>query len=473
ATAEFPAEAESLGFRNNAQFLTVQPLLAQKYMDAAEVLAERAAQSAGFVPCTPAAGNEMACARTFIDDFGKRAYRRPLTSEEKGRLEAQFQQALASYGFQAGVEWVVFTLLQSPSFLYRVETPAPGNSQPARRTGHEMATRLSYLFWQSLPDSELARAAEAGELDSAQGVERTARRLLADPRSERLFQYFSEWLDLDRLDDLARDPAIFTRLPGDFPNLLQQETQAFVRALLASPSGNFSELLTAPYTYANRTLATHYGLTGATSDAFVKVDAPNRSGVLTQAMLLVHDKPYRTSIVRRGLKVRTDLLCQKIPAPPNDVPLNLEALGSELSQRERLEQHRADPSCAGCHVLLDPVGLVFEGFDAVGRPRTQDEAGDPIDTRTTISATRDANGEISNPRELGALLSASAEARECYVTQSFRFFFGRDVEAGDACSMQRLNRAFAEKGYNLAELLVALTQTDAFLYMSPNQEVSQ
>jgi hypothetical protein len=473
ATAEFPAEPESLGFRNSAEFLIVQPLLAQKYMDAAETIAERAAQSPGVVPCTPRAGAEMECARIFIADFGERAYRRELTSEERARLEAQFQRALTSYGFAAGVEWTIFGVLQSPSFLYRVEAGEPaGNGGLFRPTGQEMASRLSYLFWQSQPDAELLGAADSGELATAAGVERAARRLLADPRSARLFQYFSEWLDLDRLADFSRDPAIFKELAPELPALMEEESRTFVRALLARQDGNLSELLTGAYTYANKKLATHYGLGGASGSDFVRVDAPHASGVLTQAMLAVQDKPYRTSIVRRGLKVRTDLLCQTVPAPPDDVPLNLEALGPDVTQRERLEQHRSDPNCASCHALLDPIGVVFENFDAVGRYREKDESGDPIVSTSTISATRDANGAVASVRELGALLAASTEVRECYVKQTFRFFFGRDVEVADHCSIQRMNTAFTERNQNLAELLVALTQTDAFLYRNKNQEAS-
>jgi hypothetical protein len=472
ATAEFPTEPESLGFRNSAEFLTVQPLLAQKYMDAAETIAERAAQSSGVVPCTPRAGAEMECARAFIADFGKRAYRRALTSEESAGLEAQFQRAFTGHGFAAGVEWTIFSVLQSPSFLYRVEAGEPAGNGLFRPTGQEMASRLSYLFWQSQPDAELLGAAESGELATAAGVERAARRLLANPRSARLFQYFAEWLDLDRLADFSRDPAIFVDLAPELPELMEQESRTFVQALLARKDGNLNELLTGAYTYANKKLATHYRLSGASGSDFVRVDAPHASGILTQAMLAVQDKPYRTSIVRRGLKVRTDLLCQTVPAPPDDVPLNLEALGSDFTQRERLEQHRADPNCASCHTLLDPIGVVFENFDAVGRYREKDESGDPIVSASTISATRDANGAVASVRELGALLAASTEVRECYVRQTFRFFFGRDVEVADRCSIERMNAAFTEHNQNLAELLVALTQTDAFLYRSKNQEAS-
>jgi hypothetical protein len=472
ATREFPAEAESLGFRNSAQFLTVQTLTAQKYMDAAEAIAEKAATSPGVVSCTPVAGQEMECAKSFIRDFGARAYRRAVTPEEAARFEAQFQSALTSYGFAAGVEWTVFSVLQSPAFLYRVERGAPSASPITKPTAEEMASRLSYLFWQSMPDAELRQTASSGGLDSPEKIAAKARVMLADPRADRLFQYFAEWLDLDRLEDFSRDSAVFKSLPQDLPRLYQDETKTFVRALLARADGNFSELLTAPYTYANQSLATFYGLSGPSGASFVRVDDPRRSGVLTQAFLMAQDKPYRTSIVRRGLKVRTDLLCQKVPAPPNDVPLNLDTGAAGLSQRERLEQHRKDAACAGCHNLLDPIGLVFENFDAVGRYRSVDEAMKPIVSASTLSATRDADGPIADVRELGARLAGSKEARDCYVTESFRFFFGRDVEAADSCSMSKLSSTFEAKNLSLSELLVALTQTDAFLYR-PTLEVSQ
>jgi hypothetical protein len=463
-TREFPAEAESLGFRNNAQFLTVQTLTAQKYMDAAEAVAEKAATSPGVVNCTPAAGREMECAKSFIQDFGNRAYRRPLNAEETTRYEAQFQTALTGYGFSTGVEWTVFSMLQAPAFLYRVERGAPSESAVTKPTPDEMASRLSYLFWQSMPDAELRSAANSGALSTPQQIAARARQMLADPRAARLFQYFAEWLDLDRLDDFSRDEAVFKGLPQDLPRLYQDETRAFVSALLSRPDGNLAELLTAPYTYANQSLATFYGLSGPTGTRFERVDDPRRSGVLTQAFLMAQDKPYRTSIVRRGLKVRTDLLCQRIPAPPNNVQLNLDSLDPSLSQRERLAQHRQDPNCAGCHNLLDPVGLVFENFDAVGRYRTVDEASKPIVSSSELIATRDADGPIADVRELGARLAGSTEARDCYITENFRFFFGRDVEGADSCSIGQLGSAFQSKNLSLSELLVALTQTDAFLY---------
>src|SRR5690606_5200154 len=300
-------------------------------------------------------------------------------------------------------------------------------------------------------------------LDTPQEVEALAREMLKDPRADRLFQYFVEWLDLDRLTDFNRDPEVFEGLPSELPGWLEEETKAFVGALLSRQDGGFEELLTAPYTYVNSGLAQHYELPSPDTDTFVRVDSPERSGILTQALLLSHDKPYRTSIVGRGLKVRTDLLCQNVPSPPNDVPLDLGTQGSSQSQRERLEQHRADKACSGCHVLLDPIGIALENFDAVGRYRDRDEAGSPIETASELTATLDADGPIASARDLGARLAQSQQARDCYVTQTFRFFFGREVEAKDACSIQRMRNAFNDSEHSLSELLIALTQTDTFL----------
>jgi hypothetical protein len=297
--------------------------------------------------------------------------------------------------------------------------------------------------------------------------------MLADPKSSRLLEYFDQWLDIDRLSSsFDRDPQVYPDLDATLPQLLRQETHAFIDSLLKSPTGNLSELLTAQYSFLNADLARHYGVSGPTGSDFVKVDLAGRAGVLTQGMLLTHDKPTRSSIVRRGLKVRLDLLCHKVPAPPNDVELDLEGLGEGLTQRERLELHRTEPACAGCHNLMDPIGVAFEGFDAVGRPRTADESGKPVDIRTELSQTVGADGPVAGPVELGQRLASSQEVRDCYVTQSFRFFYGRDVSAADQCSVAQLAVAFKDSQQSLSELIVALTQTDQFLYR-PAPEVQQ
>jgi len=465
ATSGFPSEPESLGFRNSGDYLTVPSLAAQTYLDAAEKIAETAAGASNFVTCANGT-QDAACATSFINSFGKQVYRRPLTAEDTGRYQALYQKALSSgYDFKTGIEWIVFAMLQSQQFLYRFELGATPTGNYAKPTQYEIASRLSFIYLQSMPDATLLAAADKGELATPAQIEAQARRLLADPKGARLLDYFDQWLDIDTMPELVRDGAIYPNLDPTLPALLQGEARAFAADLLTSPTGTFEALFTAPYTFANAALAKHYGLTGPTGSTYQKVDAPGRAGVLTQGMLLAHDKATRTSVVRRGLKIRTDVLCQIVPAPPPDVDLSsLDKTVTGVSQRERLEQHRTQASCNGCHTLMDPIGVVFEGFDAVGRARTMDEMGLPVVLASEVSGTRDANGPVSSPAELGQKLAQSDQVRGCYVTNNFRFFYGREVEQADACSLARLLVDFKTADYNLTELLVSLTRTDAFLY---------
>jgi hypothetical protein len=463
ATSGFPSEPESLGFRNSGDYLTVPSLAGQKYLDAAEQIAEAAAGASNFVTCANGA-QDATCATAFINSFGKQVYRRPLAADDTARYTALYQKAISSgYDFKTGIEWIVFAMLQSPQFLYRFELGATPMGSYAKPSPYEIASRLSFIYLQSMPDAALFAAADAGELSTQAQIEAQARRLLADPKGGRLLDYFEQWLDTDTLPDLVRDATIYPNLDPTLPALLQGETRAFAADLLTS-GGTFDALFSAPYTFANAALAKHYGLSGPTGSAFVRVDAPGRAGVLTQGMMLTHDKATRTSIVRRGLKIRTDVLCQIVPAPPPNVDLStLDKTATGVSQRDRLEQHRTAASCATCHTLMDPIGVVFEGFDAVGRARTVDETGLPVVLESTLSGT-DADGPIANPTELGQKLAQSEQVRGCYVTNNFRFFYGHEVEQADACSLARLLVDFKGANYDLKELLVALTRTDAFLY---------
>lgn len=461
ATKDFVDEAESLGFRNNADFLGVSSLVAQGYLDAAESLSPMVASTSQLLPCTT---QDAACAKQFVEAFGKRAFRRPLVADETARYTALYDKAAAKgYDFKTGIEWIAFTMLQSTEFLYRVELGAAKGADFAP-SQYETASRLSYLIWQSMPDQALFDAADQGKLGEKKQIEEQARRMLKDPKAARLLEYFDQWLDVDRLSTFERDANVYPGLPQNLPDLLKGETHAFVSSLLQSPTGSLTDLLSADYSFLNADLAKHYGASGPTGSDYVKVSLPGRAGVLTQGMLLAHDKPTRTSIVRRGLKVRLDLLCEKVPAPPNNVQLNLEGLGDGLTQRQRLEKHRTEASCAGCHNLMDPIGVVFEGFDAVGRPRTTDESGKPVDTTSELASTRDVNGAVADAAALGKLLASSQEVKDCYVAQSFRFFYGRDYTAADQCSMAQLVLAFRDSKQSLSELIVALTQTDQFLY---------
>jgi hypothetical protein len=456
ATANLPSEPISLGFRNGARTLNVDSLLAQEYARVARTFSNRLS------PKCADGDTERQCAVAFVEDLGRQLHRRPLSAEQTEAYVALYDAASAGGdGFGAAIAWMVEAMLQSPHFLYRVEIP---EGTATRVTGYEMASRLSYTFWQSPPDEALLSAAEAGELETDAGIEEQARRLLSSGRALRVYEFFEQWLDLDELTVLDRDPELYPGLPSHLPALLRAENRAFVEGLLQRGDGTLSELLTAEYTYTNGALAQHYELDGPDGNAFERTPAPGRRGILTQGMLAVQDASTRTSIVRRGLKLRTDFLCQTVPAPPDDVDLTLDGIGAELSQVERLALHRQNASCAGCHRLMDPLGVAFENFDAVGRFRAQDEYGAPVDSNGEFFLTMDVDGPIDSVSAVALALASSREMEQCYLMQNFRFFFGREAKAEDLCSQAQLTEHFQASGQGLADLFIGLTKTDAFLY---------
>lgn len=449
-----PSETESLGFRNAASALTVNTLLAQKYQRIAREYSRNFAAS-----CE--SEDEETCAGQFVSSMGLLFHRRPLAEPE---IEAYLQIYEKSRRFDEVEEaygWVIEAMMQSPYFLYRVEIPA---DMAQAVTGYEMASRLSFTFWQAPPDEELRSAAEEGRLETREQIREQALRLLADDRAFRLYEFFEQWLDLDELRAIERDPDLVAEYPAELPELLRAESRAFIQDLLTNPEATFSDLLSAKHTFANQALAKHYGLEGPEGDEFVRVEAPRRSGVLTQGMLAVRDTSTHTSIVRRGLKVRNDFLCQIVPAPPDNVDLTLEGIGKGLTQAEKLAIHREQPSCNKCHTLMDPIGLAFENFDTVGRFRSEDEHGSPLTTEGELAETRDADGPVSSVDDVAAALAGSQEAEQCYLIQNFRFFFGREAKRDDLCSQAQLTEAFREGGQSLVDLLVGIAETDAFLY---------
>lgn len=467
-SASLVSDPVSLGFSNSAQLLDVKPVLGQQYMEAAEKVAETVtANLATLLPCDPAVDGEVACATQFIQKLGRRAYRRPLTQEELTRYVNGFQTLRAQYDVRTGIEWMVSTMLQAPSFLYRPEISDASDTREVRPVApYELASRLSFLLWHSVPDDALLAAAAEGRLNTQADVEREARRLLADARGARVLNFFEEWLDVDKLGQYAREAAVFGTLPSGLPNLFREETRSFVHHVLFEGDGRLSTLLTADFTFANQTLADHYGLPAVANADFVKVALPQgRRGVWMQGgPLTSHDKLTRTSIVNRGVRVRTALLCQNIPAPPDDVVLELGPIDQTASQKERLAEHRTNATCAGCHNLMDPIGQVFENVDAVGRLRTVDETGRVAETVGEVTSTVDADGAVANGEELMARLSESEQVRQCFATQLFRYVHGREEVAQDACSQKQAYDRFVGADLDIRELILGVVLSDDFLY---------
>jgi hypothetical protein len=466
---KFPPDEIAGGFSNNASVLAVSPLLAELYMDAAEALSAEAVKNLpALLPCDPAAAGEDACARQFVQRFGRRAYRRPLAAAETDLLLRAYAAGRAEGTFAAGIELVIQTALQSPSFLYRFElgaSPRPGEKL-VRLSQHELATRLSYFLWGTMPDDGLAAAADAGQLATLDQLATRARAMLADGRARRAVgEFYRQWLGLGALETVIKDPVVHPDFNAELRAAMRAETQAFVEHVIWSADHRLATLLTAPIGFVNAPLARVYGLSTPAGAATEMVALPmaERAGVLTQpGVLAVHALPNQSSPVSRGKFVREQLLCQQISPPPPNLNVTPPEVDPTRSTRERFAQHTADPACSVCHRVMDPIGFGFEAYDAIGRFRTSD-GGRAIDDAGEIVASRDADGAFRGARELAERLSTSAEVRDCVATQWFRYAFGRYDGAGDTCSLAPLRQEFTRTGGDLEELLVTLTQTEAFL----------
>jgi hypothetical protein len=482
---QFPTEEVLLGFDNNASALSVSPELAGQYLDAAETLATAAVTSnmATLVPCDPTKAGVDACGQQFIAAFGQRAYRRPLTPADTSLLTGVFNVGKAT-DFKTGVRLVIETVLQSPQFLYRLEfgrAPTGGDPSVAVTDGSapnptsvvplsdwEMASRLSYLIWGSMPDDPLFAAAAAGKLSTAADVSAQAQRMLKDPKAHGMVADFhSQWLGIGAISALEKDPTVYPAFTSAIAGLMQQETQMFLDDVVWTENGSLATFFTAPFTFVNGPLAQYYGISGVTGSAFVKtpLDPKQRAGLLTQGGILSERaKTNQTSPVQRGKFVREQLLCQQLPPPPPNLQIKPPALSATLTTRQRFSQHSADAACSPCHHLMDPVGLGFETFDGAGLYRSM-ENGQAVDASGQVdSADPELQGPFNGVLELEQKLGGSSTVQQCVTTQWFRYAYGRAETDADGCSMASLSSQFAAGGYKVQDLLAALTQTKAFLY---------
>jgi len=469
--ANFVPEEEALGFDNQAAALGVTQILAEQYMVASEKIAMRAVEKLDtLLPCSPSPGEERACVAKFIETFGRRAYRRPLESDEISRLLSVYDWGFTEVGMTRGIELVLQALLQSPHFLYRVEfgMPDPVEGDVVALSSHEMASRLSYMLWSSMPDAELFVAADEGRLGTAEEIEKQARRMLDDPRARQAVANFNlQWLGLSHMASMKKDPVTYPKYDEGLRALWREETVNFLGDVIFDGGGDVGTMFTASFTVINAELAAFYGIEGGPkTDAFerVELDSSRAAGILTQGSILaVTGKPNQSSPVHRGKFVRERLLCQTLPPPPNNVVATPPDLAPDLTTRERYSEHSTNPACSGCHIKMDPIGFGFEHYDGIGLWRDA-ENGLPIDDSGELVDTRNIDGDFDGVVDLGKKLAQSEEVRQCVATQWFRYGYGRAEGAEDYCSMQDVLQTFAMKGFNVKELLVALTQTDAFRY---------
>jgi hypothetical protein len=461
-----PAEELGNGFGNDASAQAVSSLLAEQYGTVAEGVAARATASPAalgrLAPCAAAvsAAGEEGCARTIIEGLAPRAYRRPLAAGESDELLGLFRATRPGATFASAVAAVLEAVLQSPEFLYRIERGAAG-----KPTGDELATRLSYFLWGTMPDDPLRAAARNGELASAAGVLAQAKRMLADPRAHAMVRFFFDnLLPINGLSDLERDKTLYPTYTPAMGSLMQEETQRLLEHEIFEGSGTWPAALTAPYTYLNGALARFYGVAGVSGQAFrqVPLDTTQRLGFLTHAGVMAGTThSNQTNPVVRGSFVVQKLLCQKIPLPDASIAAKVKPPDpySGKTGRERFTNHQQDPVCATCHSLMDPVGFALENFDPVGLFRTE-ENGVPIDASGGLPGTP---GTIDGPVALARALAASEGAEQCLATHWLELAHGKTLGGEDQCLLASVNAAFAQSGHDVRALLLALTQTDAFL----------
>ncbi len=420
--------------------------------------------------CRPAAGaDESLCARTILAGLARRAYRRPVADDDVDRLLTFFEAGRAEGSFDAGIELALSRLLTSPEFLFRIERDpsgaAPGTNYPV--SDLELASRLSFFLWSSLPDDELLGVAARGELRDPPVLARQVRRLLADRRSRALVDNFAgQWLQLRNLE--AAHPAV--PLFPDFDDSLRQafrrETELLVASILREDR-SVLELLTADYTFVNERLALHYGLPGVRGSHFRRVTLRGtaRRGLLGHGSILtVTSRPNRTSPVLRGKWILENILGAPPPAPPPDVPPlpgdEEGAAAAPQTMRGRMAAHRANPACAGCHAMIDPPGFALENFDAVGRWREVDESFRPLDASGRLPDGA-AFADLAEFRAL--LLARPAQFVTTVVEKLLTYALGRGVEAHDLPGVRRIVREAAATDYRLPALIEGITRHEAFL----------
>jgi hypothetical protein len=461
------------GFENNEKTQTATPdLVADQYAAAQKVAGAVSANAAAFAGCSYGTPSEaQACAEQVADTLGRRAYRRPLTEMETATFRTFLATNAAEHGFETALGMFVQGVLLSPGFLYRPEwgVADPSVSEALPLSGYELASRLSYFLWQSMPDEALFAAADSGALETPEGLEAEAKRLLADPRArEAVGDFHRQWMDLDKMKEMSRDTALFPAWnDGTVPPALAQATARYLDHVFWESEGTVSELLVSPKAYVNDTLAPLYGIDppGSSDLVLVDLDPSKRAGFLTQAgpmAAMAHEK-FDAPILR-GVFVLRRMLCADLGPPPPDVadiPPAEEGEGPKTT-RQRIEESHTGGACAGCHDLINPLGFAFSHYDAAGQFRTQ-ENGLPIDATGASEELGGYDGAV----ELSSLLAESEDVRACVVKQWFRFAMGRLDGAADRCEISRLEASFTEGGGTMRDLLLDIVMSDSFRYRSP------
>ena len=459
----FPADDVSLGFDNIAQVLSVSPLQFELYEQAAADLAVEVLTGGGRDAVVFCDATDASCRDDIFRTLTSRAWRRPATDAEVARLQRLFDVAQSEgEGVEQGLELAIRGVLLSPHFIYRPELDDdPSSAEPHPLNDYELASRLSYFLWSSMPDDALFQAAADGRLRDDGGLRAEVDRMLSDPKSDALIDNFAgQWLRIRALDDHVPDYAAFPEWDGALQSAMREEAKRFFSDFLRGDVG-MNEFLLTDFTYLNDRLAAHYGLPFDLGSELERVSlgpTDSRFGLLTLgALLTVTSTPTRTSPVKRGVWILEQLLCAEPPPPPPGVEGLPENDMSSGSLRAQLERHRADPACASCHNLMDPLGLGLEQYDGIGAYRTEDQ-GFAID-----ASGRLIDGQtFGDAREMAALIQDDERFDVCVVEKLFTYALGRPPSASEHPFLEAIAKSFAQSGSDLPELIKLIVTSEPF-----------
>lgn len=471
---ELPDEVFGAGYLNS-----LSPLLMEQFLMTANEVLNRVLAPEGKPPTAtqkrlfgiaPKAGaDNRGAALKVITSLTRQAYRRPASESELAVLMQVFDLGIANKrSYADSLRLVLKGILVSPQFLFITPITEPEAGQAIiPLDDYQLASRLSYLLWATMPDAELGALADAGKLHEPEVLNAQVRRLLADPRSRALFDGFgAQWLGLEKLAGMTFDAAKFPQMTGDMRKAMYEEARLFFENIVRE-NRSIVEFIDSDYTFLNGTLATVYGLEKEVKGPEmrkVKLSNPNRGGILGMPGILATTSfPNRTSPVNRGVWVLEQVLGEHVPPPPPDVP-TLEKQDKtrieHLTLRQRTELHTTNPTCANCHKILDPIGFGLENFDAIGRWRDQDDSGGPIDAAGELPGDK----RFSSPKELKQIIATRTDELCRNLTERLLAYgLGRQLEGYDEIVVDQLTEAIAKDGYRMQTLITRIVTSYPFM----------
>ncbi|MEM7156936.1 MAG: DUF1592 domain-containing protein [Myxococcota bacterium] len=476
AEALLPADLRSEGFSNQVSGLLVTYDHIEAYHDLAELIVAQLPDPLAVLNAHAACTEFTAeCERGFIGSLGRLVWRRPLLEPEVESLRRNFTAALEEGdGFGTGAALVLHALLQAPQFLYRLEDELPADGQPGdlrELSDYEVASRLSYLLWSSSPDDALFEAAAAGQLHTTEQLQAQVERMLAQPRAkETALRYVGDWLALDGLPTINRDPEQYPEFSVALANDMREETLRVAEELLWEERAPITALLTADFTWATPQLAALYGIEnpGEGWQRYSLAEVPHRLGVLTHAgVQAINGHGNRPSIVERGLFVLRGVLCSSVAAPPAEVDTSMGELEPGQSPRYYSEQRLANATCNACHGQFDPMGWAFEPYDGIGRWQSHDELGNPLQQDGWLTDPATGQGiPFETTEEFAHVIAENEQADWCVgVRKPLQFAMGRPLGLDDACMSEQIATAAAEAGGSYHALVTAIVTHDSFRHV--------